>query len=477
MVKKKIADEIPEIKEDLDKVLILAARNRDFAMVEWALKMGADVNYQDSNGRSALAISCEYEGTQEIVNLLLENGAEVNVKGKYSDYPLGYAAMYGRLENVKLLLTAGAEINQKGEYGRTALHYAATPGDWSDDFFEITKLLLDNGADPNITHSGGDTPLLEALMYKDVDIEIIKLLMEYGADLHVKDVYGGSALSRAAERGRMDIIELIQQHLQGDEMKHETLEKALVDAMKVPNNREIIMHLLEQGKGKLRKEFYLSNVLAYAARENDTALIKYLFKCGINPAKDDIHYALGDASYKGSFDVIKLFIELGADVNGGDYGAFENPLMKAARHGYLKIANFLLEKGADIEARDYKGNTPLLFAAWEGQLEMIQFLLQKGADINSTNDLNWNALMQACLQGFYNIAKLLVEEGSEVNLVDKEKGATPLMLAAWSCSEQIVKLLLKNGADKNIKDKKDKTATDYAIKKGCINIAEIIKSF
>jgi ankyrin repeat protein len=477
MAKKKIADEIPEIKEDLDEVLILAAYNRDFTMVQWALTMGADVNYQDSNGRTALAICCEYENTHEIVKFLIENGAEVNIKVEYSDYPLGYAAMYGRLNNVKLLLASGADVNQKGGYGRTALHYAVTPGDWSEHFLEITKLLLDHGADPTITHSGGDTPLLEALAYEDADIEIVKLLIEYGADLHAKDAYGGSALSRAAKRGRMDIIEVLWQQINSGEIEDKMLEKALLDAMKVLDNKEAMMYLLEQGKGKIREEFYTSNVLSHAARENDTHLIEYLLDCGIDLATADLHYALGDACYKGNFDVIKMLIELGADVNGGDYGASENPLMHAARHGHLEIAQYLLENGADIEARSYEGNTPLLFAAWEGQLEMIQFLIKKGADINSTNDMNWNALMQACLQGFYSLAKILVEKGSDVNLVDKEKGATPLMLVAHSCSKQIVKLLLENGADKSAKDKKGKTAGDYALTQGCGKIAEFITQF
>ncbi|MHA1147921.1 MAG: ankyrin repeat domain-containing protein [Promethearchaeota archaeon] len=480
MAKKKVTKNIPEIQGDVDKVLIQAAYNDNFEMVKWALKMGADVNAQDSHGHTALTRLCDYKGTIEIAKYLIEHGAEVNFVKEYGHDPLGYAVMSGHLELAKLLLESGADINNKTEYGRTALHSAALPIDYEEkNKYELMKFLLDNGADPNIAHSGGDTPLLEALMYDDIDIEEVKLFIEYGVDLKAVGCYDATALSRAAESGRMDIVELIEQELckNEEDLSIESIEKALLNTFN-KDNKEMVFHLLEKAEGNLKKNFYRVNVLAYAARKNHRDIVQYLIEKNlIDPKKDDLDYGLEEAAYYGNLGVIKLIIDNGADVNGGDLDASENLLMTAARHDYHAIAKYILEKGANIEVRDYKGNTPLFFAAWEGKLEMVKFLVSKGADINATNDLNWNALMQACLQGHYSVAEFLIEKGSELNLIDEEKGATALILAAFACSEKIVKLLLEKGADKNIKDQNGETAADHARNQGCKKIAELIENY
>ena len=149
--------------------------------------------------------------------------------------------------------------------------------------------------------------------------------------------------------------------------------------------------------------------------------------------------------------------------------------MKAARYGYMEIAEYLLDNDIDINAKNYEGNTPLFFAAWEGRLDMIKYLISKGADINAKNELDWNALMQACVQGHFKVAKFLVDQGLSINQIGKEKGATPLILAAWNGSYEVVKLLLYAGADKSIKDKDGKTAKDHAKEQYHDKIVELLE--
>lgn len=481
MAKKKIADKIPEIKEDVDKVLRQAVYNRDLDMVKFALKMGADVDTQNETGHTALTMACNNKASLEIAKFLLENGANIEGIGKNEpsydiETPLTYAAMYGELELVKFLLASGADVNRPGGYGRTPLHFTATPSSyWSNDYREIVKVLLEHGADPNIANSGGDNPLLEAAWGEEFDMEIAQMLIEYGIDLEFEGPYGGTALSRAAEKGRMDLVNLIQEKLGGN-LSPKALEKALLKVMK-EDKKDMIWHLLKQGEGKIDKNTYRVNVLAHAARKGDTELVKYLFEQGLDPSKDDLYYALDEAAYYGQLEIVKLLTEGGFDPNKYDLGAADHPLLKAARHGDIEMATYLLEKGADINVKDWKGNSTLSLAAWEGKIEMAKFLINKGVDVDARNEHNWNALMQAIHQGHQDLVEILIEKGSDVNAVDEEQGATPLILAAHFCLERIAKLLLENGADKTMKNKKGETAADTARTRGCNIIEKLIEAF
>ena len=480
--KKKFADEVPEMKEDFNKVLLQAVYNRDFAIVQFAIKMGADVDAQDDTGYTALAKACNHKASMEIAKFLLENGANIEGIGKNEpsydiETPLTHASMYGELELVKFLLDSGADVNKVGGYGRTPLHFAATPSShWSNDFPEIVKVLLEHGADPNIAHGGGDNPLMEAIWGEEFDIEIAKMLIEYGTDLEFEGSYDGTALSRAAEKGRNELVDLITESLGKDKLSPKILKKALLDAMS-KDKKEMVWKLLKQGEGKFDKDMYRVNVLAYTARKGHTDIVEYLFEQGLDPSKDDVYYALGDAAYYNQLEIVKMLIEGGFDTLSYDYGAADRPLLKAARHGYMEMAKYLLDKGADIDVQDYKGNSTLSLAVWEGKLEMVKFLISKDVNVDLRNEHNWNALMQAIHQGYYDIAELLIEKGSDLNAVDGEQGATPLMLAAHFGFEKIVKHLLEKGADKSIKNKKGETATDTAHSRGYTKIAQFIEEY
>jgi len=475
--KKKFIDEVPEMKEDFNKVLVQAVYNRDFKMVQWAIKMGADIDAQDDTGYTALAKACNHKASLEISKFLVEKGANIEgIGAKEPSYdietPLTHASMYGELELVRFLLDSGAEVNKVGGYGRTPLHFAATPSShWSNDFPEIVKVLLEHGADPNIAHHGGDNPLMEAIWGEEFDINIAKMLIDHGTDLEFEDSYSGTALSRAAEKGMMDVVKLIEESLGKKNIKPEILRKALLEAMR-EDKKEMVWHLLRQGEGILEITDYKVNVLSYAARKGHTDIVEYLFEQGLDPSKHDVGYGLGEAAYYGQFEVMKLLIEGGFDVVGE-----KSLFLKVTRQGYMDMAIYLLDKGADINVQDYKGNSTLSLAVWEGKIEMAKFLISKGVDVDIRNEHNWNALMQAIHQGYADIVELLIEKGSGLNAVDEEQGATPLILAAHFGLKGIVEKLLKNGADKTLKNKKGENAADDARNRGYTEISEFIEDY
>jgi uncharacterized protein len=115
-------------------------------------------------------------GHLDIVELLLDNGADINAvsKNKFVATPLQGAAVGKRIELARLLIARGAKVSPRGEGGDSPLHECAGNG-----AIEIARLLLDHGADINAKNDEGKTPLAIALEYKQP--VMVTLLRERGA--------------------------------------------------------------------------------------------------------------------------------------------------------------------------------------------------------------------------------------------------------------------------------------------------------
>ena len=112
-----------ELNEQNAKLFFDAIKQNDIEAVEVLLEEGVDVNAKDNYGATPL-ISAAFFGYTEIAELLLEAGADPNIKDKDGWTPLMIAAMDGKTGVVKLLLKAGADPNAKNKEGETALYWA-----------------------------------------------------------------------------------------------------------------------------------------------------------------------------------------------------------------------------------------------------------------------------------------------------------------------------------------------------------------
>jgi hypothetical protein len=124
--------------------------------------------------------------------------------------------------------------------------------------------------------------------------------------------------------------------------------------------------------------------------------------------------ALYYASSGGLLYTCQFLLNKGADVNAPG-GCYDNALQAASNGGHLEIARLLLDKGADINAQGgYYGNA-LQAASVEGHLEIARLLLDKGADVNIQGGHYNNALYATSVRGHLEIAWLLLDKGADIN--------------------------------------------------------------
>ena len=219
----------------LNDELLTASSKGDYVSVKRLLKVGADVNAKDKDGRATLYYAVS-SGHVETVEALLAAGANVNVKDgdgwtplhiaagrghtevakrllaagananpqedKSGWTPLHDAAYFDHIEVLKVLLAAGANVNARNKAGTTALHLAASKG-----AVDCTKQLVTAGADVNARSDDGTTALLAAII--NGKIECVKFLLSAKADVNVKNYEGKSALDYAKDENIRHLIQSI----------------------------------------------------------------------------------------------------------------------------------------------------------------------------------------------------------------------------------------------------------------------------
>jgi ankyrin repeat protein len=146
-----------------------------------------DVNdrysFSGTEGWTALMIAC-WNGCIELLELLLENSAEVDLQDEKKWSALKRASFKRHNQIVELLLKQGANVNLKDVGGWTALMNASRHGN-----YELVELLLKKNADPNIRRESGRTALMSAANESGRD-EVVKLLLRYGAEISMQEKKG-----------------------------------------------------------------------------------------------------------------------------------------------------------------------------------------------------------------------------------------------------------------------------------------------
>lgn len=178
-----------------------AAENGHAEVVQALLDSGADPNCKDRKGRTALWYAI-WNGHAEVVQLLLERDVDSNNTEKNVRMSLWFAARKGYEEVVKVILKKGFDINAKDNDGRTLLWHAAGQGHTG-----VVKMLLDHAAVTDLKDNDHKTPL--SLAADNGYVDVVTLLLRHEVDVDSRDIRGRTPLSLAAGNGHAAVVDLL----------------------------------------------------------------------------------------------------------------------------------------------------------------------------------------------------------------------------------------------------------------------------
>ncbi|CAL7938002.1 unnamed protein product [Xylocopa violacea] len=418
--------------------LHLAAGYNRSRVVQILLQNGADVHAKDKGGLVPLHNACSY-GHFEVTEALLKHGAAVNASDLWAFTPLHEAASKSRAEVCSLLLSEGADPTQLNCHSKSAIDVAPTlelqerlayPPSGTDDaeaqlleasksgdLAAVERILRTNPLAVNCRDLDGrhSTPLHFAAGFNRVPV--VEYLLAHGADVHAKDKGGLVPLHNACSYGHYEVTELLVKHGASvnvaDLWKFTPLHEAAAKG-----KYEIVRLLLRHGADATKKN-----------RDGATPLD--LVRDGDQDVADLLrgNSALLDAAKKGNLARVQRLVTQD-NINCRDaQGRNSTPLHLAAGYNNLEVAEFLLERGADVNAQDKGGLIPLHNASSYGHLDIAALLIKYNTVVNATDKWGFTPLHEAAQKGRTQLCALLLAHGADPFSKNQE-GQTPLDLAS-----------------------------------------------
>ncbi|KAM9783777.1 caskin-1 isoform 10-T10 [Syngnathus typhle] len=253
-----------------DQELLQAVKTEDLLTVQKLLQrpgkaklLGSakkvNVNFQDTDGFSPLHHAA-LNGNMELITLLLESQAAVDIRDQKGMRPLHYAAWQGKAEPMKMLLKSASSVNVQSDEGQIPLHLSAQHG-----HYDVSEMLLQHQSNPCIVDNAGKTPLDLACEFGRVGVVQLLLSSNMCAALlepkkgDTTDPNGTSPLHLAAKNGHIDIIRLLIQS--GIDINRQTKAGTALHEAALCGKTEAVRLLLESGINATVRNTYSQTAL------------------------------------------------------------------------------------------------------------------------------------------------------------------------------------------------------------------------
>uniref|UniRef100_A0A7N8XUK3 Poly [ADP-ribose] polymerase n=1 Tax=Mastacembelus armatus TaxID=205130 RepID=A0A7N8XUK3_9TELE len=360
-------------------------------VVDFLLQNGANVYARDDGGLISLHNACSF-GHAEVVRLLLHHGADANARDNWNYTPLHEAAIKGKIDVCIVLLQHGAEPTVRNTDSRTALDLAepstkaVLTGEYrKDELLEsarsgneekLMSLLTPLNVNCHASDGRRSTPLHLAAGYNRV--KTVQLLLQHGADVHAKDkgvccvcLRDLVPLHNACSYGHYEVCSLLLSY------------GADPTFLNCHNKSSLDLAPTSQLKERLAYEFR-GHSLLQAARDADLARVKKhlsLETIGFKHphTQETVLHCASASPYPKRKQVCELLLRKGANVNAKTKDLL-TPLHLASEKGHNDVIKVLVKHEAKVNAMDHLGQTPLHRAAHSGRLQTCRLLLTAGCD-------------------------------------------------------------------------------------------------
>jgi ankyrin repeat protein len=411
----------------------LAALPSSLAAVNDLLDAGAQAGGYSSASLIATLAHDEHRDALEALNLrLIERGADIFSTDSSGAGALALAVSVGSSTLTRELLARGLDPNARDHLGRTPL-FACLPLP-KDVAVDMIKLLIGAGANPDVTAANGETPMGLALARPEPalqqwlnwhiwklphralrdhdllsaaacgDVSAVSKLLGLGFAIDVADAQGATPLLRAAGSGHADVVAFLLDN-GADATKTAASGGTALSAAVIARSTSVIAALVSHGVA-----------IDQRLKGGGTALM--------------ISAALGYS------EIAAALLNAGADVNAID-GSHTRALHAAAHFAFhgrdaeraQRVLGVLLDRDADVDARNSEGQTPLLLllgahaeagaaADQKSLLALMPLLLKRHADINAADNRSVTALHACAMHGLLLPARALVAAGADTQVRD-----------------------------------------------------------
>lgn len=439
------ADVVSEETPVRDTRLADAAESEDWSTLRQLLNERGTTSAAQPDGMTALHWAV-YHNSTSTIRLLIDSGYNVNALTRYEVSPLYIACHFGYPDSGELLLAAGADVHAKLPGGQTMLMAASRTGN-----LDMVRHLIDRHAKPDEKERRGQTALMWAAANGHADV--VDLLINSGADPEISTSTGFTAMMFAAREGHTDVVSrLLSAGVDVNAAMHPRSKgtraprdgtSALQMAVE-SGHFELAMYLVDQGAdpNDQRSGFTPLHALTWVRKPDR----------GENEKGDPPPRGSGNLT---SLDFVQKLVAAGADVNarlnkGSGGRAVLNkrgatPFLLAAKTADLRFMKVLLQLGADPAIPNSEGCTPVMAAAGIGVravgeeagteeevLETIDFLVELGANVNAKDSNGETAMHGAAYRNYPRVVLALSEHGADPAVWNQKNrhGWTPEMIAS-----------------------------------------------
>ncbi|WEW54686.1 hypothetical protein PRK78_000108 [Emydomyces testavorans] len=395
-----------------------------------------------------------YHGSESIVQLLLD---KVDMRLYHSKRTaLHFAALNGHINVVDLLLKNGAATDLLDAYGKTPLELSLEKGHTTVALLLQSKGAAKNWKEAIEKHSGEWPKLLQGEWKKATKRPGFNMEPYVTHDCHLKL----RTQYETAKRIPLSAPEL------------EKKQKSLLRRAIIENIPDMANWVLDEG---LDINTYLENgwnSLHLAVVSECDPMFKLLLERGADMTFETCLSQLTPfhlAALYNRRETVKILLDTGYFVDSRN-SCGETALHSAAKIAAVTVMSFLIQKGADVNARDNRGCTPLFRLLEQHRSEkpdishIVNLLHCSGADFNATDERG-NTIFYFVLTRNDWLVDTFMQYGVDVNALDSQ-GYPPLRSALIHLTSKHVKLLIDHGADVNWRDRKGCTVVHLALDHG-----------